>query len=226
MNPHIYLITDLVTGMRNVGQHNGKRRSYFTGSTIVNRIVKKYGKKRFKKEIIVEGNFNQELINELEKHYIRLYATRAPFGYNLTDGGDIPSAEAIAKMRDACPCKQGHTPWNKGLTGIKTGWEVGVKRPKSLGEKVSKTKKEKYASGETVAWNKGRKCTEEEKIAIRKINPNKKGVAQYTKDGVFVKNWESFNEIERVLGINSDNISKRANGKVNWFVGGFDWKLL
>lgn len=83
----IYKLTDTRNGMEYIGQHNGNNKNYFTGGTIAWNIRKKFGKSIFKREIIVEGNFNQLLLDELERHYIRLYATKAPLGYNLTDGG-------------------------------------------------------------------------------------------------------------------------------------------
>jgi hypothetical protein len=86
--PYIYKITDTRNGMMTIGKHNGKVKSYFTSSKIVNNIAKKYGREIFKREIIVQGDFSNELLNELEKHYIRLYATVSPNGYNLTIGGD------------------------------------------------------------------------------------------------------------------------------------------
>lgn len=88
--PYIYLITDNRNGMQYVGQ--SKRKSaYYTSSVIINRILKKNGKiaKEFlKREIVVQGNFNEILLNELERHYIRLFNTKHPHGYNLTDGGE------------------------------------------------------------------------------------------------------------------------------------------
>lgn len=55
---------------------------------LIKRAVKKYGKENFKKEIIVEGNFNQNLLNELEKHYIQLFnSTNKYIGYNISKGG-------------------------------------------------------------------------------------------------------------------------------------------
>lgn len=91
IKPYIYIITDTRNNLSVVGKSNGKSKYYFTGSQIINSILKKYGKyearKFLKKSIIVQGNFNEELLNELEKHYIRLYNTKFPNGYNLTDGG-------------------------------------------------------------------------------------------------------------------------------------------
>jgi hypothetical protein len=88
LNSHIYKLTDLRNNKIYIGQHNGENKSYFTGGIIPKRIIKKHGKGVFKKEIIVEGNFNQELLNQLEIHYVRLFASNLPqIGYNLNEGG-------------------------------------------------------------------------------------------------------------------------------------------
>jgi hypothetical protein len=47
----------------------------------------KYGYENHKIEIIAKGNYNKPLLDELEKHFIRLYNTYK-FGLNLTGGGD------------------------------------------------------------------------------------------------------------------------------------------
>ena len=86
---YIYKLTDTRNGKIYIGQHNGSDKNYFTSGVIPNRIVKKNKKEVFKKDIIVEGDFNKNLINELEKHYIRLYASNiSEIGYNLTNGGE------------------------------------------------------------------------------------------------------------------------------------------
>lgn len=48
---------------------------------------KKYGLDKHKFEIIVSGDFNNSLLNELERHYIQLYNTFNN-GLNLTAGGE------------------------------------------------------------------------------------------------------------------------------------------
>ena len=48
---------------------------------------KKYGISSHKFEIIISGNFNNTLLNELERHYIQLYNTTYN-GLNLTTGGE------------------------------------------------------------------------------------------------------------------------------------------
>jgi group I intron endonuclease len=63
----------------------------------------KYGFEKHKFEVIVEGDFNSNLLNELEMHYIRIYNSFNN-GLNLTEGGGgnsgfIHSDEAKLKMR-------------------------------------------------------------------------------------------------------------------------------
>ena len=85
----IYKITNLVNNKIYIGQTNGNRKSYLGGGKILKLAFKKYGRYNFKKEVIIEGNFNRFLTDELEKHYIRLYnSTNKKVGYNLENGGE------------------------------------------------------------------------------------------------------------------------------------------
>ena len=86
---YIYKLTDTRNCKIYIGKTNGNQKSYFTGGNIPRRIVKKYGKDVFKKDIIIKGNFNNKLLNELERHYIQLFNSKnTNIGYNLTYGGD------------------------------------------------------------------------------------------------------------------------------------------
>lgn len=85
-------ISNFKRGSIYIGQHNGNNKNYKGSGLLVVKLRKKYSNTIFKKEIIVNGNFNRELLNDLEKHYIRLYnsykKTNSSFGLNLTSGGD------------------------------------------------------------------------------------------------------------------------------------------
>lgn len=48
-------------------------------------------------------------------------------------------------------------------------------------------------------------------------------VLQFTKDGIFIKEWLSMNEVKRQLGISKGNICWCCKGKVK-SAGGFIWK--
>ena len=74
-----------------IGKHNGRKELYFSGGKIVNRILKKYGKEVFEKEVLSKNIDSNELLNYLEKYYIQYYKcnkNRYDKGLNLTDGGE------------------------------------------------------------------------------------------------------------------------------------------
>lgn len=55
-------------------------------SCAIHKAMRKYGFDAFKKEVLVTSTFS--FVKELEVKAIAAYNTLAPFGYNLTDGGD------------------------------------------------------------------------------------------------------------------------------------------
>lgn len=84
----IYKTTNLVNNKIYIGQTNGNRKNYKGGGKLLKLAFNKYGRDSFKFEVIVEGDFNQVLIDDLERHYIRLYnSTNRSIGYNLESGG-------------------------------------------------------------------------------------------------------------------------------------------
>lgn len=95
--PYIYLLTDKRNGKQYVGKSCGKY-YYFTGGKIPKRIIAKYGKNVFIKEIIERGDYSNTFLNALEKHYIKEYNTYE-YGYNLTLGGDDGASSISSKTR-------------------------------------------------------------------------------------------------------------------------------
>lgn len=110
----IYLITNKLDLMKYVGkttrklkfrlyQHKNNPNSY------IGRAIQKCGWENFRIEILEECKKTEQL-NEREIYWIQALNTKAPNGYNLTDGGDggkgyIPSAESNAKRAKNNPCK-------------------------------------------------------------------------------------------------------------------------
>lgn len=281
--PYIYKICDLRNNMCVVGKTFRGKKGYFTGSKIIKNIIKKYGKKNsnsfLKREVLVRGDFSEALLNELEKHYIRLLNTRWPNGYNLTDGGD--GKVGTGGWHHTEEWKKANSERNKGkklpkqriieLTKIRSEkWKdpifrertiASIKRgrnkPESL-KKTSDTHRGKKLSEETinkikhnwfkkghVSHNTGMSLTEEHKQKLKESwRKNKKDrlksqnisglnngekraikIDQYTKDGVFVKSWNSIHEAGSSLGINGSSISRVSRNDGLKSAGGFLWKI-
>lgn len=90
----IYKITNLINGHIYIGQTNNVERRFSdhiagTGenkNSLIHRAIEKYGANNFTFEVL--GWF--EDYNEKEQYYIDLYKCRAPYGYNIQDGGNDP----------------------------------------------------------------------------------------------------------------------------------------
>lgn len=89
---YIYKTTNLINGKTYVGQYTDLSNSFETylgGGKLIRAAIKKYGKQNFKKEIILQGTFKREFLDELERHYIQLYSpAETPNSYNLDKGGN------------------------------------------------------------------------------------------------------------------------------------------
>lgn len=83
---YIYMLTDTRNGKKYIGQHNGLRKTYWSGGVIPNRIAKLHGKEIFDR-VILESDVDKENLSDREKFYIKKYNTFSE-GYNLTEGGD------------------------------------------------------------------------------------------------------------------------------------------
>ena len=101
MKKAIYKITNKVNHKIYIGQSSQPEErfkqhcySLTTYKSLINKAINKYGKENFDFEII--GWF--EDYNEKEKYYINYYMSRAPYGYNLTEGGENPPIGAHNKI--------------------------------------------------------------------------------------------------------------------------------
>lgn len=84
----IYKTTNLVNLKIYVGKDSKNDPNYFGSGLYLERAIKKYGKKNFKKEIL-ERCLTLEQLNDREKYWIKiLNSNNRKVGYNLTDGGD------------------------------------------------------------------------------------------------------------------------------------------
>lgn len=108
----IYKLTCVPTGKSYIGKDtrgNRRAKEHLNGQTsqckAIHSAIKKYGRENFVEEILHEG-IAPELLADLERQAIREHNTKAPNGYNLTDGGDgvagyVFSEESKKKMSDS-----------------------------------------------------------------------------------------------------------------------------
>ena len=105
---YIYLITCLVNGKQYVGKTNDPKQRLIAHATAkyvsaVGRAFRKHGRENMQMEMIACA-LTEDAAFEAERSLIVQHGTRAPHGYNLTDGGDgtsghTHSQETIDKMK-------------------------------------------------------------------------------------------------------------------------------
>jgi len=83
----IYLTENLVNGKLYVGQNSNNNIKYLGGGTIIQKAIKKYRRKNFKKQVLVRCN-SQEELDEQEIFWIDALSTLKPNGYNIELGGN------------------------------------------------------------------------------------------------------------------------------------------
>lgn len=134
----IYIITNLVNGKTYVGQQTNNKKHYYGSGLAIKKAIKKYGKSNFRKEIIVEGDFSKELLNELEKHYIKLLSPHiSNNSYNLTEGGEgqcgwVPSEECKKNMSIAAKKRMEDPEQLERLKNLRTGTILSIEHIEAL----------------------------------------------------------------------------------------------
>lgn len=83
----IYKITNLVNGKIYIGKDINCDKSYFGSGVFIKKVIDKYGKSNFTKEIIDSCNDYNELSIK-EKYWIEFYKSNGSTLYNITEGGD------------------------------------------------------------------------------------------------------------------------------------------
>lgn len=83
----IYKTTNKINGKIYIGLDSRNNPKYLGSGTYIKSAIKKYGKENFTKEILQECNSVNEL-KTAEIYWIKQLNSKAPNGYNLTNGGD------------------------------------------------------------------------------------------------------------------------------------------
>ena len=169
----IYLVTNRINGKQYIGQTTQSVESRWKGHLkkrpsrhLLGLAIEKYGSQNFDLRTLIQVGSKEDL-NYYERGLISAFNTKAPHGYNLTDGGDgvpNPSNESRLKMSLS---HLGHKPSEEtllkkslALKGRKQSAEAVRKRAISLlgnknglGRVVSEETRRKISES-----NKGNKC--------------------------------------------------------------------
>lgn len=112
--------------------------------------------------------------------------------YDL-EGNYLESFESLREASNICECDVYNTTTNRNITAGGFQWS------KKLVNKMPSLK-----------------------TRVRKLRPNKyKKINQYTVDNKFIKTWDSYKEIENILGYKRTGIANRVNS--NKISHGFKW---
>lgn len=238
MIAHIYRITNLVNGKMYVGQHDGSNKNYFAGGKLIKKAIKKYGKENFKREILVEGLFSKEELNELEiKHikeqcvYFHEYPER---GYNLTKGG--------AGQRELK-----HTKKTKEFLTLNSPKRIPIVQLDMDGNYINTFSSARFASSQTnIIRSSILRCCKEKGLennksaggfrwcyesdyksgnyVIKPIWENTKEVKQYTLSGEFITNYKSAGEAAKCVGVSRNSVLNVIYG-ITHTSAGFKWSF-
>lgn len=171
----IYLIVNLLNHKKYVGITKFSIEERFSQHTkkgfLLTEAIQKYGEQKFSIELIEEVE-SAERAYELEIFYIKEYNTKAPNGYNLTDGGDrIAGWQPTNEYRQECSerVKQLHKNQKIGMYGKTHTEETKQKMSESLkgnqnclGRVLSEETKSKISSS-----HKGKKLSDSTKNKIK-----------------------------------------------------------
>ena len=232
----IYCYTNKINGKKYIGQtcqtleERAGRDGYFyvLKDGVFGKAIQKYGWENFVPEILESGLTQQEA-NEREIYWIAELNTLAPFGYNLSKGGNSHELHELTKQKignslrgkpKSEESKKKNSETHMGLMAGEKHWNYGNHWSEETRKKISESNKGH------IPRNKGLPHTEETK---RKISEAKKGkkpnlseeqrkhlseihrgkkipqkwkkVIKYSKDGEFLAEYSSPADASEKTGI-------------------------
>ena len=222
----IYLTTNKVNNKKYIGMDSNNNPKYLGSGSLILKSIKKYGKENFTKEILEYCDSREEM-EERETYWINKYnSLKDPNFYNLEDNlkrGIDPFWNKSEEERQKIFKKRGDS--QRGIP------KVGNMKPKP--EYFSQLLKERFKNRGPRTLESRRKQSEtkmgkpkNQKVKTWKQSLNSTTllpVDQYSKDGKFIKRWNSQREVQDTLGINRRCISMCINNNIKTS-GGFIWK--
>lgn len=97
---YVYITKNLLNNKIYIGQHRSVSydEKYYGSGTIINYALRKHGKENFFNSVI-EWCYSQEELNEKEEHYIKIYNSLTPIGYNIRFGGSQSKLNETSRMK-------------------------------------------------------------------------------------------------------------------------------
>ena len=161
----IYKIENKINGHVYIGQTQRTLRSrvqYHKHSNKfpIGKAIKKYGFENFAVSVIDYAYTKQEL-DEKEQFWIRIYNSKAPNGYNLTDGGEGREGYSLSDET------------KRKLSLFHKGRKTGKQSPELIEKRISKII--------------GRKNSPETIVKMREAAKNRKPISEETKHKMSLK---------------------------------------
>lgn len=198
MKHQLYKITNIKNGKHYIGIHTGNifKDNYWGSGSLLKKAIEKYGIDIFQREVLNEFNNRKEAYDK-EAEIVNEEFIKSKDTYNTAIGG------------------------NGGNLGILVNKKIS---DSMLGEKHMYYGKKRPNHSKWLKENspmRGKSHKEESLIKMRNNHPATKIVLQFTKDGEFIKEWQSANQAVKETGIG--HIHKVAEG-IRKTAGGYIWK--
>jgi len=185
---------------------------------------KKYGVDSHLFEIIYICNESE--LNYFEKYYVELYNTfNSNHGLNLREGGGCKGKLSEETKKKLSEGRKGNKHHNYG----KKSSEATKKKLSNSHKGIYKD--DKWRKNLSIA-NKGKKLSEKHKKKLSIYRTGRSGelcsnsiaISQYSKNGVFIREWACARDAMRELGYNSNNINSVCRGERNTS-DGYVWRF-
>lgn len=208
----IYKVTNKENGKSYIGYTKGtlKYRKYYhyntafknRGSYVFHKALRKYGKKNFIWEVLLESENFKELRDIKEEYYIRKIKTHYldGFGYNMTYGGEgFKGKHSLKSKKQMSESKSGekHFRFGKHLSKEHKQKISKIKKIQNKGNNNPNSKSIKIDNIEYLSLKEAREKTGLSKFEIDKLRPEKlnKLKIRKMKYKKRVKEWENKNGI-------------------------------
>lgn len=225
--------------------------NYKEGCPLLKKSMKKHGIDNFTFEILIIC-FDDDVVR-WEKEYIKKYNSQVPNGYNILSGGQIGDGNVGYKHSDEVKeiiKQKGREFRAKNPNHFETYREklkksmerVDISSCVKNSEKFQKAmikRKEQYANGTKIMTDESKKKISEGLKRYYENNKSRtavsdttlsaiqkalnKPIIQYTKEGIFIKEYPSIKNADECTGVKRNNIYSVLSEKTK-LAGGFIWK--